>query len=178
MASEPRIHVRPLAPSDIPAVAALMETYLRETYGARWHGSTEALHRDALGDKCSVHVAVSVDAAVVGFIAWTPSYDLHHCVPGAEVLDLYVQPAWRGRGVALLLACAAAADVARAGGLYMKGGAVETGTALHLYRRFGVCDGANCIVSGRAFRRLAELAGRSVREVVRSLPETSWNHEA
>ena len=178
MPPEPRVHVRPLAPSDIPALAASMEPYLRETYGATWHGSVEALHRDALGEKCSVQVALSADAALVGFLAWMPSYDLHHCVPGAEVLDLYVEPARRGRGVALLLACGAAAQVARAGGLFMKWGAVETGTALHLYRRFGVCDGTNCIVSGRAFRRLAELAGRSVREVVRSLPETSWNYEA
>jgi len=32
-------------------------------------------------------------------------------------------------------------------------------------------------VGGRAFRRLAELAGSSARVVARSLPEKSWNYE-
>ncbi|MBV9773034.1 MAG: N-acetyltransferase, partial [Gemmatimonadetes bacterium] len=89
-----------------------------------------------------------------------------------------VAPRWRGRGVALLLGCAAAAEIHRGGGLYLKGTAVETGSGARLYGRFGVCDPSGCIVAGRAFRRLAELAGRPVREVARSLPERAWNHEA
>jgi hypothetical protein len=32
-------------------------------------------------------------------------------------------------------------------------------------------------VSGRAFRHLADLSGKSVREVIRELPEPAWNSE-
>ena len=141
-------------------------------------GSAAALHTDALGQKCAVQLALGEDGAVVGFVAWTPSYDLHHCVAGVDILDLYVVPRMRSRGVALLLACAVAADEVDRGKLYMKGTFLEGGAGLRLYRRFAVCDGGGCIVVGRAFRRLAELAGRPVREIARSLPARSWNYEA
>jgi GNAT superfamily N-acetyltransferase len=177
VATESRIHIRPLAPSDFAGFGALFEEYMRETYADLWRGSPERLSRDAMGQKCSVLVAVAEDT-LVGLFAWTSSYDLHHCVPGADALDLYVVPAWRGRGIALLLGCAAAAQISRDGGLYLKGSVVQSGAAHHLYRRFGVCDGAGCIVSGRAFRQLAELAGRSDRELLNMLPDPSWNYEA
>lgn len=178
MVPEARIRIRPLAPPDIAGLHSLFDAYMREAYGAPWNGSAEALQHDALGQKCSVYLALAPDESLIGFLAWTSSYDLHHCVPGAEALDLYVDRAWRGRGIALLLVCAAAAEIEGRGGLYLKGSAVETGTGRRLYSRFGLCDAAGCIVGGRAFRQLAELSGRSVREVVRALPEPSWNYEA
>ena len=47
-----------------------------------------------------------------------------------------------------------------------------------LYARFAMCfPGADCIVGGRAFRRLAELAGYAPRVAARSLPEKRWNYE-
>lgn len=151
---------------------------MREAYGASWSGSAEALHRDCFGQHCSICVAQAEDEALIGFLAWMHSYDLHHCVSGADVNDLYVVSRWRGHGVALLLGCAAAAEIARSGGLYIKGTPVETGSARRLYSRFGICDSTGCVVSGRAFRRLAELAARSVREIARALPDRAWNYEA
>ena len=178
MAPVPGIRIRPLAPTDVVPLAPLLESYMRETYGAPWNGSVERLHADALGQRCTICVAAAPDESLAGFLAWAPSYDLHHCVTGAEALDLYVAPRWRGRGIALQLGCAAAAEIARGGGLFLKGTAVETGSGRRLYGRFGVCDAAGCIVGGRAFRRLAELAGRSAREILRGLPERAWNYEA
>jgi GNAT superfamily N-acetyltransferase len=108
-----------------------------------------------------------------------PSYDLHHCVAGAEVLDLYVAPEARGRGLALALACAVAAAVAQDGGTYLKGGAVERGTGRRLYAKLAVCwPSGDCYVSGRAFRRLAALAGQPLRTMIRGLPPMAWNYEA
>lgn len=178
MAPEPRFRTRRVSRPDMAALVPLFQAYMLETYGTEWSGSVEPLYRDALGQKCTLYIAVAEDGAPIGFLAWIPSYDLHHCVSGAEVLDLYVSPPWRGRGVALLLACTTAAEVSDQGGLYMKGSAVEQGSGRRLYSRFCVCDAASCVVSGRAFRRLAELAGRSAREVARSLPDRSWNYEA
>jgi hypothetical protein len=46
------------------------------------------------------------------------------------------------------------------------------------YERFAVgFDSAECHCAGRAFRRLAELAGVPTRTLVRSLPPKEWNHE-
>lgn len=178
MQSKHRVRTRLLAPSDIDAWIPLLQAYMREAYDVEWSGSAEALHADALGEKCTVLLASTADGIVVGFVAWTPSYDLHHCVSGVEVLDLYVVPAMRSRGVALALACALAADGMDRGAVYMKGTALEGGAGLRLYSRFAVCDAGGCIVGGRAFRRLAELAGRPVREIARSLPDRAWNYEA
>lgn len=167
-----------LTVSDIDTWIPLLQSYMQEAYGVEWSGSAEALHAAALGQKCTVLLASTADRGGVGFIAWTPSYDLHHCVSGVDVLDLYVVPAMRSRGVALVLACAMAAEELGRGAIYMKGTALEGGAGRRLYGRFAVCDASGCIVGGRAFRRLAELAGRPVREIARSLPERAWNYEA
>lgn len=167
-----------LTTSDVDAFVPLLQAYMREAYSVEWSGSAEALHRDALGQRCTVLLASTPDGTVVGFVAWCPSYDLHNCVAGVEVLDLYVVPAVRSRGVALVLACALAAEEAGRGTVYMKGTSLEGGSRRRLYHRFAVCDPGGCIVGGRAFRRLAELAGRSAREIARSLPERAWNYEA
>jgi GNAT superfamily N-acetyltransferase len=175
----PPITVRAAEPDDVDAIAALFGPYMREAYDGPWHGSAEALRRDAFGGRCEIQVAVAADGRLVGFLAYAGSYDLHHCVQGADGLDMYVAPEARNRGVAPALVCAAARAIHARGGVYLRGGAVERGSAGRLYARMGVCDTAvACTVGGRAFRRLAELAGRPPREVARGLPERAWNYEA
>jgi hypothetical protein len=94
---------------------------------------------------------------------------------GAPIL---VVPASRGRGVAPALVCTVAAEILQRGRTYVKGQAGDNRTVQRLYARFAMgFPGADYIVGGRAFRRLAELAGRSARVVARSLPEKSWNYE-
>lgn len=178
MASGSPFHIRGATVGDLSALALLFHAYMLETYSEPWHGSSEALRHDALGQKCSILVVANAQQSLLGFLAWTPTYDLHHCVAGGEVLDLYVEPRWRGRGIALLLGCAAAARIREEGGKFLKGSVVASGSGRRLYGRFAVCDAAGCIVGGRGFRRLAELAGRPIREVVRLLPEASWSYEA
>ena len=97
---------------------------------------------------------------------------------GWFLLDLYVLPESRGRGVAPALVCAVAAEIRRRGGTYVKGQAVNNRAVQRLYDRFAMgFPGADYIVGGRAFRRLAELAGFPARVAVQSLPEKSWNYE-
>jgi ribosomal protein S18 acetylase RimI-like enzyme len=139
---------------------------MRETFKAPWHGEAETLRRDGVGRACEMHVAMTDGEHMLGFLAWKKSYDLHHCHTGGEILDLYVSPDDRGRGVAPVLVCAAAAEMRRRGGVYVKGQAVEHRVVQRLYARFAMdVPGADCLVRGRAFRRLAELAGRSARVV-------------
>lgn len=167
----------PLTETHIGTWAPLMRAYMREAYQVEWAGSEGAVRVDALGQRCAVELAVTGEGSVAGFLAWHPAYDLHHCVGGVEVPDLYVVPSCRSRGIALVLACAVAARARGEGAMYMKGTAIGQGSGLRLYGRFAVCEPTGCIVSGRAFRRLAELNGRPVREIARSLPERSWNFE-
>lgn len=179
VSDSPRLIVRPAAPGDVPMLARMLEDYLRETYGAAWHGTPEALLRDGFGGEMEMLVSAAGDGRVTGFAAWTRAYDLHHCVSGGEVIDLYVVPETRGRGVALALLSALADEVRRRGGVFIKGSAVSDAAVRKLYARFAVINpGVDCIVGGRAFRRLAELSGRPAREVLRSLPEPAWNYEA
>jgi len=96
--------VRATEQSDIPALVQLLETYMLETFKVLWRGSAEALRRDGFGREFEIHVAVTDDGHVIGFVAWTKSYDLHHCLTGGDILDLYVAPA--SRDVPYPLLCA------------------------------------------------------------------------
>lgn len=111
--------VRSATAEDLEQVAALLREYMLETYSLEWSGSENALERDVLGSHCNLELAVNGEKEVIGVAAWKESYDLHHCVSGGVVLDLYVRPVWRGRAVAVLLVCAVAAAVKDRGeGIY------------------------------------------------------------
>ena len=178
MSRSPQCTVRATDQRDVPTLVQLLEAYMHETFKVAWRGSAEALHRDGFGQEFECQVAVTSDGRVIGFVAWTKSYDLHHCMTGGSILDLYVLPESRGRGVAPALVCAVAAEIRRRGGTYVKGQAVNNRAVQRLYDRFAMgFPGADYIVGGRAFRRLAELAGFPARVAVQSLPEKSWNYE-
>ena len=149
---------------------------MEETYHGKWHGTEETLRRDGFGLRFDVTVAVDSDA-MIGFAAWRPTYDLHYCVAGLEVIDMFVLPPYRGRGIAPCLLARVAADGAGKGATYMTGGAVETGSARRLYRRSTVTHGGQPYLSGKAFRALAELEGASPRQFVAQLPPEEWNFQ-
>jgi GNAT superfamily N-acetyltransferase len=162
---------------DVGPVCRLLEAYMRETYHGPWAGTQDRLERDGFGAHFRVTVAVW-EGVVVGFAAWRSTYDLHHCMPGLEVIDMYVQPSVRGRGIAACLLARLAADGAKLGARFMTGGAVESGSAARLYGRTTVSHGGQSYLSGRAFRVFAELAGVSPRQLARHLPLREWNLQA
>ena len=170
--------IRPARPEDVPALAAMMVGYMREAFDDDWHGSAEALSRDGFGREFEMHVASS-NADLVGLVAWRKAYDLHHCTSGAEVIDMFVVPAFRGRGIGPAMVCSVAAEVIQRGGKFLKGQAVEDRSVRRLYERAAVTFVAvECMLSGRALRTLAGLAHASPRTLARSLPQSSWNYEA
>jgi GNAT superfamily N-acetyltransferase len=169
---------RPAVPADVPRLAALLDAYMQETFARPWGGSEAALRADAFGAALEMIVAESGDGALVAFVAFQRVYDLHHCVSGAEIVDMFVEPARRARGVAVELLAAVAAESRRRGGMFVKGQAVESPSARRLYARVATCfPGADCYVGGRAFRALADLSGRGPRAIARGLPPKMWNHE-
>lgn len=94
------------------------------------------------------------------------------------MIDLFVSPSHRGLGAAILLIAKLAADIQEQGGVYLKGGAVDNPVVRQLYQKIAMClPNGESYVSGRAFRRLAELSGKSLREIIKDMPETAWNYE-
>jgi ribosomal protein S18 acetylase RimI-like enzyme len=98
--SSPRFTTRLAEPCDVPALVQLLDAYMRETFKVPWRGSAEALHRDGFGREFEIQVGMTGGERVMGFMAWRKPYDLHHCLTGGEILDLYVSPEYRSRGVA------------------------------------------------------------------------------
>jgi GNAT superfamily N-acetyltransferase len=163
-------------PDEVQAVAALLRAYMLETYNSAWRGTVTTL----LQDGCGAHFRSLLAAHAtqpVGFLAWEKAYDLHHCLSGGHVLDLYVAPGHRARGLAVQLIARAAGLIHSEGGAFIRGGAVDTGTGSRLYGRFAPAFGNDYILGGRAFRHLAATSGRPIRELARSMPRREWNFE-
>lgn len=167
---------RPAVADDLDEVARLLEQYVRETYHGAWHGTADRLARDGLGAHFSLMLAAA--GALIGVAAWRRTYDLHYCLPGCEVIDMFVLPAYRGRGIGPCLLASTAAHAAEAGATFMTGGAVDTGAAGKLYRRATISHGGQPYLSGRAFRAFAGLAGATPRELLGRMPPQEWNRQA
>jgi GNAT superfamily N-acetyltransferase len=168
--------IRDAAPEDMPQLAGLLDEYLDETFHRRWRGAIGALTRDVLGVEASTLVAVD-DGELVGFSIWQRAYDVHHCLHGGTLLDLYVQRPHRGASFTPELLLATVAKVAAAGGSFLRGQSVNP-SASRLYERLAVrFPGTELQLGGRAFRELAALQGRPLREVIRALPPRSANLE-
>ena len=163
-------------PNDIAALRRMLEDYMRETYRTAWQGTEDRIARDGFGAHFRVTVAER-EGRLVGFAAWRATYDLHHCAPGIEVIDMFVEPGHRCRGIGPGLIAEVAAQALSSGARYMTGAAVDTGSAARLYRRVTITHGAQSYLSGRAFRAVAALAGAPPRDVVRGLPPAEWNRE-
>ena len=171
--------IRPAQPSDMHAIIGLMQSYMLEAYCDSWHGSAEALEKD-LGREFEIHVAASAcNAELVGLVVWKRAYDFHHCMAGGEIIDMFVAHAVRGRSIGPLLVCAVAAEIHARGGFFLRGQAVDEPSVRRLYERVAVtATTMECTISGRAFRTLSNLAGRSSRDLACGLPAKSWNYEA
>ena len=170
--------IRPAFQNDFVHLEKLLDFYMRATYQTVWSGTAEELERDALINEFEAVVAENLNGEIVGFTAWVLTYDLHHCMKGGEVIDMFVCPQNRGRGVALLMAISVASAVQKRGGMFLKGGAVDNRVVRRFYGRMAMCfpDGTSYI-SGRAFRHLAGLKGKSLRKIIRNLPQQLWNYE-
>jgi GNAT superfamily N-acetyltransferase len=170
--------LRTASPADAEAMAPPLDAYVRETYGGSWGGSIENVRDDLTRKLVRMIMAECSAGEIIGFIAAVDTYDLHWCVAGTEIIDLYVDPRHRGRGVALLLAIRLANETLSRRGSFLKGGAVDNAIVRRFYDRITMTlPGGESYLSGRAFRHFAGLEGRPLREIVRDLPDKSWNTE-
>lgn len=162
---------------DLDHVAALMDDYVRQNLNMpSWPCSIATFKRD-YASSCFRMTVIHSDEKLVGFAAWQPSYDLHHCVHGALFIDLYIDLAHRCRGLGMALIRAITAEITRLGWEFMRGSALS-GQAVRLYERFAVRFGNNEYnVSGKALRQLASLVGKSQRAILQGLPIRDMNYQ-
>ncbi len=115
----PSVAIRAALPADAERIAGLIRELADfERLAAEAAPDAEALARHldpaAPGPRCEALVAEAEGGALVGFALFFPNYSTFLTRWGLYLEDLYVQPAWRGRGVGFaLLKGVAEAAVAR-----------------------------------------------------------------
>lgn len=173
--------VRDASPDDAGAISRLWGAYLHESYDLPNAVTLDVVRDEGFGDDATFSFAVATgsDASLWGAVAWHRDYDLHHAVRGVTVMDLYVYRKYRGFGVAPSMLAFLAARGRKFGARFLRGHVGDTNqVARRLYDRVAVYfPGADANVGGRAFDHLADLAGKSPRDIARSLPKREWNYE-
>jgi ribosomal protein S18 acetylase RimI-like enzyme len=156
--------IRAAVQADAPAVAALINAINSLDHPVGWPMTPEVVRRDLIGDapKAMLRVAER-DGKVVGFATAGLIYDAERAAWALMLLDLYVEPVARRRGLARgLMASLAAA--ARAQGAACLWWGVDEGDdqATLFYRAIGARSEGSFsgeILDGAALDRLVAEAG-------------------
>lgn len=62
--------IRSAKREDVPQIARLMHTYMKETYSSLWYGSEDAVLRDGFGRHFNIEVAVVGSDQLAGLACW------------------------------------------------------------------------------------------------------------
>jgi GNAT superfamily N-acetyltransferase len=91
--------------SDVPAIFELIgELADYERLRAQMVGSVDNLRRHLFGEPRFAHALMAEwDGAAAGFALYFFNYSTFLCQPGLYLEDLFVRPAFRGRGIGLSL---------------------------------------------------------------------------
>ncbi|GJD22100.1 hypothetical protein RIVM261_070560 [Rivularia sp. IAM M-261] len=68
---------------DASRLGELLDAFIQETFQKQWGGNIQQLQQDGFGREFEIIVAES-SQEIIAFLAWTSSYDLHHCIKGGE----------------------------------------------------------------------------------------------
>lgn len=108
---------------ELAVVGQLIDDYVRQNLDMAqwWPVARETFQTDYDNDCFQLMVVYNSTDQLAGFAAWVPHYDLHHCARGSLVIDLYVKPASRGRGLAAALISAIATIAVDQGHTFLRG---------------------------------------------------------
>jgi GNAT superfamily N-acetyltransferase len=113
----PAVTIRPVRPSDVPAVVSMVHELADFEHAAdECHLTEDQLHTALFGDAPALfgHIAAGPDDVPLGFALWFLNFSTWEGVHGVYLEDLYVRPEARGSGAgADLLATLAALCVER-----------------------------------------------------------------
>jgi len=164
--------IRAATIDDAATLATLIEGFAQNHPGATHPRSVEAMTEAYLGpDPVSRVLLAERNRTAIAFGAWRKTDDPYWSYFGGEVMALYVEPAWRGRGVALSLVAKIAAEVRAHGGRFLQGNYGDT--VAPLYERMAVGrDERACHLSAKDFEMIATAAESSPREILRRWRKT------
>jgi GNAT superfamily N-acetyltransferase len=130
---------RRAGPADAGAIAAMAAKLAAHQGDGPCALTAELVLRDGFGANPAFAALVAEQRGeAVGYALWHPEYNTDHMRPSAYLVDLYVEPGWRRRGVGRALMAASAAEAARTGAT-MLSWTVKRGNeaARRLYRKTG-----------------------------------------
>jgi GNAT superfamily N-acetyltransferase len=155
------VRIVPATERDVPLVLELIKGLAEYERLAHEVVATEAVLRDTLfGARPGAEVVIAyVGEEAVGFALFFHNFSTFLGRPGLALEDLFVRPAWRGRGIGRkLLAHLAALAVARGCGRFEWQVLDWNADAIAVYRRVGavpMSDWTTYRLTGEALARLA-----------------------
>lgn len=182
--------VRRAHEADVPAIAEMIEDFVPAEHPAHAHVRSIEKMRAAYFGASPVatlyvvtRLVVSREVAtgeaaqedVVGFVQWQPFFDLWWSKMGGRVEWLYIRPRARGFGLPAMLMARVASEVRSQGGEYLLGGGYSDDLASLYERVVRAWPSREAALSAEAFHAMADLNGKSPREIVRDLPPRALN---
>lgn len=156
--------IRPASPADADALLRLVRGLNEHLGGEPGRMTSEVLVRDLFCPEPKLAVAVAESAgAVVGYAAWCGAYETEHAMAGVYLIDLYVDPPARRRGIARRLMAAVAAAARARGRGFVWWTALPTNTEAAAFYA-SIASHSEFMVAhalfGERFEVLADEAGR------------------
>lgn len=167
--------VRLACEDDLDELGAMVQDFVRGHKAEHHPRPREVLREAYFGARPVARLFVAVRGGhIVGMGQWSRIFEIFWAMHGGRPEYLYVRPEARGRGVAPAILAAICDDVRRSGGEYLW--AAYDDAVARLYERVALGSrGRECHLSGEAFQRMADLAGKSSRDIVRGLPSPDLN---
>jgi len=162
----PAFTVRPVRPSDVPAVAAMVHELAEyERAADECHITAEQLETALFAPHPALfgHVAMAADGEPIGMALWYLSFSTWEGSHGLYLEDLFVRAAARGTGAGAGLLAALAAICVQRGYRRLEWVMLDWNPAAGFYATIGadVVDGwVPHRLAGAALQRLAERASR------------------
>ncbi len=156
----PCANVRTATAADAPEVVRLAQSLSIADGGRPSRLTEESYRRDGFGDNPAFSALVAeIDGRIVGYALYFPGYDTDRATRGVYLSDLYVDQAWRRRGVGRALMSATANACKSLGGEWMFWSVLKRNkNARKFYKTMApeLSDVVLCAALGESFRRLSE----------------------
>jgi len=172
----PELQIVSGAESEVAAVGGMLRRYMFESLERSWEGTVEGLSLAMRDGHVNLSVA-KLNGVAIGLASWHRVFNVHYCVSGGEVTDMFIEREYRGRGIALALLATIAEQIRLFGGVFLRGRS-DAGMQALYSRLATIVPGAECYVSGERFVSLASLSNQSPRAAVRALSTKSSSYRA
>ncbi|NKB20467.1 MAG: GNAT family N-acetyltransferase [Alphaproteobacteria bacterium] len=152
--------VRAATPADAPEIVRLAQSLSIADGGRPSRLTEESYRRDGFGETPAFSALVAeIDSRIVGYALYFSGYDTDRATRGVYLSDLYVDQAWRRRGVGRALMQGTARACKNLKGEWMFWSVLKRNKkARKFYKTMApeLSDVVLCAALGDSFRRLSE----------------------